>query len=160
MGRETCKPLIWNSRRIKILAADPPEWGRRRYEAIARQAYRLFVTRGASPGNETDDWRKAEAEVVRALECGLIVQSDRVSACADTGAFGEGNIEVYVEPRRLSLCGPSRTHEYAPANPERELVWRVLDLPVEVDPCHVHAKCNGRILEIDLYRTLLLARVA
>ena len=32
-------------------------------DEIARRAYELFLQRGSVPGNETDDWLQAEAEL-------------------------------------------------------------------------------------------------
>ncbi len=38
-------------------AAEPPE------ETIARRAYEIYVARGASDGNDLDDWLQAEREL-------------------------------------------------------------------------------------------------
>jgi len=89
----------------------------------------------------------------------LITQNDKVCICTDIAAFGEGTVELQVEPRRLSLWGrPCRLENGRKCLPDTSC--RLLDLPVEVDPAHVHARLNGRILEIDLFRTALLARAA
>jgi len=160
MGRETLKANVWKGRSIRILAAVPSEQTGRVHEAIACQAYRLFESHGLTAGHEAEDWRQAESQIVQPLDCGLITQNDKVSVCTDIAAFGEGNVEVRVEPRRLSLCGRSCPLEKGRTTPQPDTSYRLLDLPVEVDPSHVHARFNGRILEIDLYRTPLLARAA
>lgn len=160
MARDRFEPNVWKGRRLKVSAANPSELGRRLQEAIARQAYRRFESQGSSPGNEARDWEQAESEVVRRLACGLIIDGAKISICADIARFAEGDIEVYVEPRRLSLCGRPRESEAGSASPRPDLSCSVLDLPVEVEPSRTQTKLNGRILEIDLYRTPRLAQVA
>jgi hypothetical protein len=74
----------------------------------------------------------------------------------------EGEIGICVEPRRLAVCGRAcaRKKEMIPRSDpsvsHSDFVFRVFDLPVEIDPSQVTARFNGRVLEIDLSR----ARVA
>ena len=160
MVPETTRHPSWKGRGVHIVAAKPGEQENRLREAIARRAYQLFESQGCSPGHEGEDWRRAESDLVRPLSCGLLARDDRIFVSTDISAFDEGNVEVCVEPRRLSLCGRPRTQDAGGACPLREPVYRVLALPVEVDPSRVHARFNGRILEIDLYRTPLSALAA
>jgi len=48
-------------------------------EAIAHRAYELCVQRGAKPGNEVDDWVKAEKEL-----CGEVVVAPTKAKSAAT----------------------------------------------------------------------------
>ena len=160
MGRDSFRKNVWKGRRLRILAVNPAEQKVRLHEAIARRAYRLFESRGVSPGREGEDWKRAESEIVHPLECGLVTHDDKVSICTDMAVFAEGNVDVCVEPRRLILCGRLSALENRGSNSELGTGYLLLDLPVEVEPSHVHARFNGRILEIDLYRTPLLARAA
>jgi HSP20 family molecular chaperone IbpA len=139
---------------------NPAEQENRLRQAVARRAYQLFESHGCSPGHAAEDWRRAELDLLRPLACGLLARDDKVSVSTDISVFNEGGIEVCVEPRRLTLCGTLCTQNAAGDSPFQELVYRVLALPVEVDPAQVHARCNGPILQIDLFRTPLLTRVA
>jgi HSP20 family molecular chaperone IbpA len=87
-----------------------------------------------------------------------VTEDDKISLSTDISVFEEGSLEVFVEPRRLSLRGRPHTADggYG-ACPPREFVYCVLDLPVEVDRSRARARFNGRILEISLYRTPLSA---
>jgi len=161
MAYETITRPSWKGRGIAIVAANPREQESRLRAAVARRAYQLFESEGCSPGHAGEDWRHAETDLVRPLACGLLTRDDKVSVSADISVFDEGSVEVCVEPRRLSLCGrPRAQNAENGACPLREPVYRVLALPVEVDPRQVHARFNGRILEIDLYRTPLPALAA
>lgn len=160
MAQDHLESNVWKGRRIKVLAANPSGMELRLREAISRQAYRLFESHGERPGHEAQDWEQAKSEVVRPLECGLVTQTGKVSICTDITVFGEGDVEVCVEPRRLNLCGRPRRPESCGTSPQPDLSCRALDLPVEVEPSHVQARLNGRILEIDLYRTPLSSRAA
>ena len=155
MTREAARHPSWKGRSIKIATANPGELEKRFREAVTRRAYELFETHGCSPGHEGEDWKQAESDLVRPLACGLLTEDDKISLSTDISVFEEGSLEVFVEPRRLSLRG--RPHTPDGACPLREFVYCVLDLPVEVDRSQVHARLNGRILEISLYRTPLSA---
>lgn len=153
MVPQTTRHPSWKGRGVNIVAAKPGEQENRLREAIARRAYQLFESQGCSPGHDREDWRRAESDLVRPLACGLLARDDKVAVSTDISVFDEGRVEVCVEPRRLSLCGRPSTRDAEGECPLREPVYRVLALPVEVDPRQVHARFNGRILEIDLYRT-------
>lgn len=160
MVPETTRHPSWKGRGVEIVAAKPREQENRLREAIARRAYQLFESHGCSPGRAGEDWRRAESDLIRPLACGLLTRDDKVSVSTDISVFDEGSVEVCVEPRRLSLCGRPRTRDTGGACPLRESMYRVVALPVEVDPSQVHVRFNGRILEIDVYRTPLSAVAA
>jgi len=145
---------------IKIAAVNPAEQEKKFREAVARRAYQLFESHGCSPGHAAEDWRRAELDLLRPLACGVLAGDDKVSVTTDISAFNHGSVDVCVEPRRLTLCGTPRTQNASGESPFRDPVYRVLTLPVEVDPAQVRARFNGRILQIDLFRTPLLTRAA
>jgi HSP20 family molecular chaperone IbpA len=78
---------------------------------------------------------------------------------ADVAAFQEETIEIWVAPRKITICGKPRMDKvgahgkHSEPRPGGEMIFHFLDLPVEVDPSHVTAKFNGRSLEI-LLRTM------
>jgi Protein of unknown function (DUF2934)/Hsp20/alpha crystallin family len=160
MAQETLRHPSWKGRRIKIVPANPGEQENRFREAVARRAYQLFESHGFLPGRDREDWRCAESDLLCPLACGFITRDDKIVVSTDISVFDEGNVEVCVEPRRLSLCGSPRTQNAAGACALGQPVYRVLSLPVEVDPSRVRARFNGRILQIDLYRTPPSVRAA
>ena len=44
-------------------AVESPEASRELQEDIARRAYELYLARGGEPGNDLEDWFRAEAEL-------------------------------------------------------------------------------------------------
>ena len=133
---------------------NPSDLTRRIHEAVALRAYHIYKRRGCLPGQDLEDWRHAEREVVKLLSCGFLRLDDKISVDTDASIFQEGEIEIGVEPRRLSVCGKQRIPRGEPRVGETasrdEVVFYVLYLPVDIDPLHVRARFNGCCLEIDL----------
>jgi len=127
-------------------------------ESVERRAYQIFESRKDTPGCQSADWQRAESELVGPLGCGFLTLDDRISVNTDVSVFVEGLIEVCAEPYRLTICGKVRPDKGVAdrskdgAGSKEHLVFRVLDLPVEINPLNVAARFNGRILEIDLPR--------
>jgi HSP20 family molecular chaperone IbpA len=165
MRRATLSRQIWNGRKLKISAVNPSEQTQRMRDAVGRRAYQLYQNRGFRPGQELQDWRRAEWEVVKPLSCGFLTQDAKISLNSDASFFQEGEIEICVEPRRLAVCGreDARKKETIPGSDPSlaysDFVFRVLDLPAEIDPSQVTARFNGRVLEIELPRARLAAAV-
>jgi HSP20 family molecular chaperone IbpA len=158
------QPRTYESRKrplVNIASVDPQELQTRIHEAVARRAYQLFEGRGALPGHELEDWRRAESEVVHSLGCGLVTHDEKISVSTDTSLFDEGSMQVCIEPLRLSICGRPHADKVARGQcPSTDFFYRFLSLPAEVDPSRAKARWNGRILEIDLYRIHPLKQVA
>ncbi len=136
---------------ISVVSAD--EQARRTDAAIARRAYEIFENRGSAAWHELEDWRQAESELVRPLCHGRMPIGDNLWIGANAAIFEEGTIEIWVAARRLTICGKPRIKGHAAAVTQGrsggiEKIFRVADLPFEVDPSNVTAKFNGQSLEI------------
>lgn len=140
--------------RMQVTAMDADEETRRTQAAVARRAYEIFESRGSASWHELEDWREAESELVRPLSCGRMMLGDNLRISADTALFREGTIDIWVAPRRLTICGEpcTKRKESAPvrtgSNSEGERIFRVTDLPFAIDPFKVTAKLRGRFLEV------------
>jgi hypothetical protein len=138
--------------KLEIVAAD--EQTRRIQQAISRRAYAIFEHRGSASWHELEDWRQAESELISRLCCGRMTVGDNFWVGTDAGMFEEGTVEMWIAPRHLTLCGKPRVgkedghQKYAGAHPGGEMIFRVLELPVEIDPSHVTASFHGSSLEI------------
>jgi hypothetical protein len=125
-------------------------------EAVAWRAYRLYEECGRVLGHDVEDWERAEAEVVRSMDCGVIAQDHRVCLTTDVSLFDDGPLELYVEPHRITLCGfdrsrrPLPTPPGVPARPRKDWIFRVHDFDVEVDPHAIVVRYNGPALYIYL----------
>lgn len=138
--------------KLAILSAD--EQTRRMQQAVARRAYEIFERRGSASWHELEDWRQAEAELVSPLCCGRTTVDGNLWIGADAAAFQEGTTEIWVAPRKITICGKPRSNKVDAhrqrigTRPDEAMIFHVLDLPVEIDPSYVTAKFNGPSLEI------------
>ena len=146
----------WSGRHLKITAVTPSEQLKRMRDVIARRALQICENRRYEPGHQLEDWRRAESETVRPLNCGYMVLDDKIGLSTDAACFEEGEIEICVEPRRLTICGrkrgcePGDMAEKGTSSLNGSLIFRALDLPLETEPSQVTARFKGRTLEIDL----------
>jgi HSP20 family molecular chaperone IbpA len=141
----------WNGRNLEIRRITTEERATIVRDAIAIRVFQNSESRGSEPGHELKDWREAESEILRPLNCGLLVLDNKVEICVDAACFGEGEIQICVEPRHLMICGKDRAKapEIASRSAHRAVI-RTLELPLEIDPSFVTAGFRGRTIEIDL----------
>jgi len=126
---------------------------KRMHDAVAHRA--LQIGQGScGSGLGLLEWRRAESEVLKPLDCGFLVSNDKIRLSADISCFEEGEIEICVEPRTLAICGKERVRVGATnASPEKKseaLTFRTRSLPVDIDPRQVTARIKGSCLEVDL----------
>ena len=144
-----------NRRRVHIAAVTPMEQRKRVHDIVARRAFQICQSRGG-PGNASEDWRRAESEICRPLTCGFLVLDDRIQLTTNLRRFTNTEIEICVEPRRLTICGiePATKTQCGNGSSRRIpiAICRSVDLPEEIDPSLVTAKFKGGSLEIDLPR--------
>jgi DUF2934 family protein len=145
------------SKNLKIVAVPANEQTRRVKQAVARRAYEIFERRGSTPRHELEDWREAEAELVRPCCSGRMSVNGTLWMGTDAAVFEKDTIEIWVAPRQLTVCGkPRATKESSAAPAERgrpypeKVVFHVIDVDCEIDPSRVTAKTNGSSLEIFL----------
>lgn len=154
MVREREEKHSRGGQEVQVTVMDADEQTRRTQAAVARRAYEIFESRGSASWHELEDWRKAESELVRPLSCGRMKLGDSLWICFDTALFREGTIDIWVASRRLTICGEPRVRrkESAPAQAGSskggETIFRVADLPLEIDPVKVTAKFKERFLEV------------
>jgi Hsp20/alpha crystallin family len=140
----------WNGRHLKIRRVTPVERAGIVQDAIAKKVLQNAEIRGFEAGRELKDWRLAESEILHPLNCGFLVLDNRVEVNTDAASFGEGEIQICVEPRNLMICGKDHTNSPDIATKSADqAVIRTLELPLEIDPSAVTAGFRGRTIEID-----------
>jgi HSP20 family molecular chaperone IbpA len=124
---------------------------------IARRAYQLFESRACAHGHDIDDWIEAEVEILHPYRHDLKESAETIVFRAQLpGSFTAAQLSVSVEPHRLIVSGESRvmttcadtqgTHtEWRP-----QRIFRLEELPVEVDPSKTTAELKGETLEISM----------
>ena len=123
-------------------------------DLIASRAYELFESSGFTHGHAREDWLRAESEILLKVPLDVMETEKELTVRADVPGFGEKNLEVRIAPR--SLCITGRRQE---ASDEKEgrivyserrskQIFRLVDLPAEVDPDGVNATLTDGLLEI------------
>jgi HSP20 family protein len=129
-------------------------------DKIARRAFAIFESRGGLHGRALDDWLQAESELVHACRHDLRTTEEGFVLQADVpGSFTAEQLRVSVEPRRLMvkgerdsevLCGDSSgTH----LEKKSQCIFRVHELPADVDPSRTTATLKDGVLTIVMPRT-------
>jgi len=73
--------------------------------AIARRAYELFEARGCEHGHDWEDWFRAESELLRSVSFATAESEYDITIRARVLGFGENELKVCVEPRRITILG-------------------------------------------------------
>lgn len=123
---------------------------------IARRAYELFAGSGFTNGHDLQDWFAAEHELLARTPIDLKDNDKEFTVIAGMPGFTEKEVEIRVEPRRVSITG-KREEKSEDKNKGQTVysersneVFRAIDLPAEVDPDKVKATLSNGELEIIL----------
>lgn len=127
------------------------------HEDIARRAFEIFESEGGILGREIDHWFKAEAELLHPTHINITESGDTLNLQAEVPGFSASELEVSVEPRRLTISGKKETTQEEKRKGKtiyREQcsseLLRVVDLPAEVDATKVTATLKNGILDFSM----------
>ncbi|HEX4076789.1 MAG TPA: Hsp20 family protein [Candidatus Acidoferrales bacterium] len=124
------------------------------HESIARRAFEIFHTRGRATGNDLEDWFRAEGDLLHTAHLELAESEDALLLRAEVPGFRSGELQVAVERRRLIIAGKREARNqplvqrliHGDSCPDQ--IFRVLSLPVDVDPRRATAALNDGVLEL------------
>ena len=148
------KKNLSDGNKPKVIALSSSEQKRRMHGAVARRAYEIFANRASESGNALEDWRQAESELIKLLNCGLMHLEENLWVETGTEQFETGSIEIWIAARNITICGKAYSshvnarHAQNEPRPGAEMIFRVLDLPVEIDPSGATVKVRRSSLEI------------
>ena len=123
--------------------------------AIARRAYELFEARGSEHGHDCEDWFRAESELLTPIPATVVDTDGGFTVRAELPGFTGKDVEVLAEPRSLII----RASKQEPLEQEKGAVlqgkmsaevFRVLELPHEIDPHNMTATIKNEVLEVTL----------
>jgi HSP20 family protein len=125
-------------------------------EQISRRAYEIFENNGKVFGHDLEDWFKAESEILPPLQLRIMEKEDSLTIEAETPGFSAKDLEVSLEPWRLTISGKKETKEEQKEGQttyqerfSNELL-RVIDLPSEIDSTRATATLKNGHLEMKL----------
>ena len=125
--------------------------------AIARRANELFEARGREHGHDQEDWFRAESELLCPLSVSMSESEGRISVRANVVGFDETELEVSIEPSRISILGEKKTSgtkakgetiEQTSSSPGQ--ILEVVDLATEVMPERAVVELQGGVLKFEL----------
>ena len=145
---------------ILEVSIEPPfhELTREINELIARRAYELFESRGFEHGQDCEDWLRAQSEILVNVLVDIEETDTGFAIRADVPGFGEQDLQVRIAPRALCITGKrqeaSEQTEGETVYSERRSnqIFRVLDLPSQIDADRVNATLGDGILEVRLLK--------
>ncbi len=159
MGGQAAGEFVPAPELLKLVPDDPfIELAREINNLIARRAYDLFESSGFTHGHDRENWLRAESEILFNAPVDIRETETAVTIRVDVPGFRENDLEVRIAPPRLCITG--RRHE-APEQQEGKMVYserrsgrifRVLDLPSQIDPDMTEATLRDGILEITLLK--------
>lgn len=132
---------------------------------IAHRAYEIFESSGKPCDHDLDHWLKAEAELLHPVHLDVVDSGDGLIVHAEVPGFKAGEIEVNVEPHRLTITGKRQTKDETKAGEtlytERsaDQILRVIDLPVEVTTDGVAAALKDGVLELNMPKAAATSRM-
>jgi HSP20 family protein len=126
------------------------------FETIAKRAYEIFEGKGRIVGYDLDDWFRAEAELLHPVHVQVTESGKTLEVKAEVPGFNEKEIEVSVEPGRLTIAGRRESSKeqkegktlYAESCLDQ--ILRVVDLPIEVDADKVTVTLKNGILRLTM----------
>lgn len=137
------------------------------HRMIARRAYELYEQRGREHGRHLDDWLQAESELLYVCRHDLRESEFAVTVRAEVpGSFTPEQLKISVEPQRLMVSGERELNvlrgDSGGTHSERKLqhIFRLHDLPAEVDPAKTTATLRGEVLEIVMPKVAAAAKPA
>lgn len=125
--------------------------------AIAHRAHELFEARGREHGHDREDWFRAESELLCPVTVSMSESEDRISVCANVAGFDETELEVSIEPSRITILGRKEaadtqakfgTIERTALLPGQ--IMEVVDLATEVMPERAVVELQAGVLKVEL----------
>ncbi len=126
------------------------------FNALARRAYDIFEHNGRAFGHDLENWLRAERELLHAVSINVIESDESLEVRAEVPGFNEKEIEVAVEPKRLTITGKHETKKeekkgrtlYAESCADQ--ILRMVELPAEIDTAKVKANLKHGVLTLTL----------
>jgi HSP20 family protein len=101
-----------------------------------------------------DDWVKAESQLLHPVHVRIAESDEALTVKAEVPGFEAKDLQINVEPRRLTLSGKKETKEEQKKGKAvyqeqcSNEILRVIDLPAKVDTSKAAATLKNDILEL------------
>jgi HSP20 family molecular chaperone IbpA len=133
--------------------------------SIARRAFEIFDGRGRAVGRALEDWLRAESEFLHPVHLDITESDDALTVRAEVPGFGAKELEVGVEPHRLTISGKRETSKESTSKKTvyteqcSNQIFRAIDLPAEVDSSKVTATLKDGVLELSMPKAAKVQKI-
>lgn len=122
------------------------------FNALSRRAYEIFEGNGRTFGRDLEDWLQAERELFHPVHVSIEESDDSLAVKAEVPGFSEKELEINIEPRRLTITGKREAKKEEKGRTvyaERcaDQILRIVDLPVDIETNKVTATLTNGVLE-------------
>jgi HSP20 family protein len=157
MQNETLSQLALGPDILDLSPGDPYfDLAQEMKNLIACRAYVLFESNGSVEGRDREDWATAKSEILLNVPVDVIETENELTVRADVPGFAGKDLEVRVAATSLCLSGTRQEASdpidgktlYSERRPKH--IFRVLELPCEIDPNTVNATVSDGLLELRL----------
>ncbi len=136
------------------------------YDTIARRAFELYEREGRVDGHHLRHWLEAEGELLHPVHLRMEEADGEFVVHAELPGFTASDIEVSVEPRRVTITGKRESKQedkQADAVYTEQCsdeIFRTLELPSEVNVMKVTATLKDGVLDVQLPKAVATKPVA
>ncbi len=127
------------------------------FQTVAKRAYEIFEGNGRILGHDIEHWFRAEMELLHPVHIEITQSGEELEVKAEVPGFSEKEIEVSVEPQRLTITGKRETSKKEEKKGKTvyeefcsDQILRVVDLPIAVDADKVTATLKNGILQMKM----------
>jgi HSP20 family protein len=126
------------------------------HNSISRIAFELYERNGRKFGHDLEDWLRAESELLHSIHVAISESENALTVHAELPGFSANEVEVSLEPWRLSIAGKREAKEeyksrkYIYSEQCMDQVMRVINLPVEVDTTKMKTTLKDGVLELEM----------
>jgi HSP20 family protein len=127
------------------------------FQTINQRAYEIFEGSGHRFGHDLDDWFRAEMDLLHPVHVKIDESGESLEVKAEVPGFSEKEIEVSVEPHRLTITGKRETEKKEEKKGKTvysefcsNQILRIVDLPASVDAEKVTATLKDGILQLTM----------
>jgi HSP20 family protein len=126
------------------------------FNFLTRRAYEIFESNGRTFGRDLENWLRAEKELLHPVAVNITESDEGFEVKAEVPGFNEKEIEIGVEPSRLTITGKRETKKEEKkgktvcAESRSDQILRMVDLPAEIDTDKVTATLKNGVLELTL----------
>ena len=139
---------------ILIHSAGLSAEARQMLDAVARRAYEIFESKGRIGGRDLENWFEAESQLFGRSPIDVKETADGVTVLADVRHFSPRDLEVDLEPRRVTIIGKHQSQSGQPGGGSSaqatNLLLRRLEMPMEIDTTNATASLNRGVLQLDV----------